>query len=254
MDVNSAGGGKVDIKRFIGAIDRLFAVNDIAGAEKLVETWKAEADALGDERGKLSIINEELGLSRRTGNKQKALAAVDEADALIKKLDLSEGASGATIYVNLATTLKAFGEAEKALSYYEAAESVYFSLGMDESFEYASLLNNRATAYSELKRYDEAENDFLISIDILKKLETHDGEIAVALINLAHAVYDRNDKDTDRVEKLLDECWEYINSTRQVRDANYAFILSKCAPSLRYFNRFDEADAVEAVAKSIYGK
>ena len=248
------GGGKVDIKRFIGTIDRLFASNDLAAAERLIDTWKAEADALGDDRGKLSIVNEELGLTRRTGNRQKALEAVETADALIKKLSLAENTSGATIYVNLATTLKAFGEAEKALDYYAAAESVYFSLNMDESFEYASLLNNRATAFSELGRFDEAENDFLISIDILKKLETHDGEIAVALINLAHAVYDRNEKDTDRVEKLLDECWEYLNSPRQVRDANYAFILTKCAPSLKYFNRTDEAEAVLAVAKSIYGK
>ena len=33
---------------------------------------------------------------------------------------------------------------------------------------------------------------------------------------------------------------------------NYAFIISKCAPSFKYFNRHDEAEALEAVAKVIY--
>jgi len=56
------------------------------------------------------------------------------------------------------------------------------------------------------------------------------------------------------VEALLDEAWDYLNSDRQPRDANYAFIISKCAPSLKYFNRNDEAEALLAVAKVIYGE
>ncbi|HBK02216.1 MAG TPA: hypothetical protein DDY77_04215, partial [Clostridiales bacterium] len=120
--------------------------------------------------------------------------------------------------------------------------------------EYAALLNNCGSALSELRRFDEAENLMKKAIEILKEDGTHDGEIAVSLINLAHLYYDRDDTSQKEVEKLLDEAWEYINSPRQPHDANYAFILSKCAPSLKYFHRFDEAEAITAVANEIYGK
>ena len=125
---------------------------------------------------------------------------------------------------------------------------------MEKSFEYAALLNNYGSALSEICRFDEAENLMKKAIEILKEDGTHDGEIAVSLINLAHLYYDRDDTSQKEVEKLLDEAWEYINSPRQPHDANYAFILSKCAPSLKYFHRFDEAEAILSVANEIYGK
>ena len=56
------------------------------------------------------------------------------------------------------------------------------------------------------------------------------------------------------MEALLDEAWEYINSPRQARDGNYAYVLRKCAPSFEYFQRPEEAQALRDVAKEIYGQ
>ena len=58
----------------------------------------------------------------------------------------------------------------------------------------------------------------------------------------------------EQVEQLLDEAWEYLNSPRQPRDGNYAYILRKCAPSFDYFQRPEAAQALREVAKEIYGK
>ena len=245
--------GSVDVRRFIEKLDKCFMTNDLAAAEKLISDRAAEAESVGDDRGLLTILNEGLGFYRRTNDFDKAMDCIDKVVALIDKVGVQRKVSGATIYVNLATTMKAFGRASEGLKYYDMAESVYLDNGMEASYEYSALLNNRASALSELKRYDEAELNLMIAIDILKADGKHDGEVAVALINLAHVVYDRDDGDTDRVEKLLDEAWEYINSDRQPHDANYAFIISKCAPSLKYFDRADEAEALLAVAKVIYG-
>ena len=86
----------------------------------------------------------------------------------------------------------------------------------------------------------------------MKKEGRHDGEIAISLVMLAHLTYDRDENATDQVEKLLDEAWEYINSPRQPRDGNYAYILRKCAPSFEYFQRPEAAQALREVAKEIY--
>ncbi|MBO4573103.1 MAG: tetratricopeptide repeat protein [Clostridia bacterium] len=246
--------GRINVSRFISALDECFSKNDLAMAGKLIDVWAEEAKALDDERGLLSVYNEGLGYYRRTGDEEKAMATVEAVDELIKSVGIADKVSGATIYVNLATTLKAFGRVERALKYYSLAENVYLANDMQSSFEYSALLNNRASAFGDLKKYDDAELNLLIATEILKEDGTHDAEVAVGLINLAHCVYDRNENDTDRVEKLLDEAWDYLNSSRCPRDAGYAFIISKCAPSLRYFNRVDEAEALEAVAAVIYGK
>ena len=50
----------------------------------------------------------------------------------------------------------------------------------------------------------------------------------------------------------LYEAWDYINSDNQPKDGNYAYILRKCAPSLDYFKRPEEAQACRDVAKEIY--
>ena len=244
---------RINVARFIAKLDECFKTNDLAAADKLIETWTNEALTLNDLRGLLSVQNEGLGLYRRTSNYNKAMKTIDLVIWLLDNLKLDNNVSGATILVNLATTMKAFGKAQEGLKYYAKAEEIYALNGLLTSFEYTALLNNRASSLDELNRFNEAEEDLLKAIEILKKDGTHDGEIAVSLINLAHVVYNRNDKDTARVEQLLDEAWEYINSPRQPHDSNYAFILSKCAPSLRYFKRVDEADAIEAVSKVIYG-
>jgi len=243
-----------DVRRFIEKLDACFMTDDLKGADEVVVAWVKHAREAGDDRLLLTVLNEALGLYRRSGDYEKARGAIDSVCALIEKTGVQRKVSGATVYVNLATTMKAFGMAEDGLRYYDMAESIYLDNGMSESYEYSALLNNRSSALAELKRYDEAETNLTLAIDILKAEGKHDGEVAVALINLAHVVYDRNDEDTPRVEALLDEAWDYLNSDRQPRDANYAFIISKCAPSLKYFNRNDEAEALLAVAKVIYGE
>ena len=120
------------------------------------------------------------------------------------------------------------------------------------TYEYAALLNNKAAALSALKRYDEAEAHWRQAVEILQKEGHHDGEIAISLVMLAHLTYDRDETATDQVERLLDEAWEYINSPRQPRDGNYAYILRKCAPSFEYFQRPEAAQALREVAKEIY--
>lgn len=245
--------GKINIGRVIGKLDSFFSSNDLDAAEAHLEYWEREARSLGDERSLLSILNEELGLFRRTGDKAKADLAVSEALAILGNLDVTALPTAATVIVNAATTMKAFGKASEAIPLYSEAEEIYRNAGKSADFDFAALLNNKAAALSELTRFDEAEECYNRAIDILKADGHHDGEIAVSLINLAHLYFDRDDNAYSEVEEALDLAWEYINSARQPHDANYAFILSKCAPSFRYFKRIDEADALEAVAEEIYG-
>ena len=241
----------INISRFISHLDSCFARNDLNEAVNTVKFWKNEAKALNDRRGLISVLNEELGLYRRLNDKENASLAISEISKLLS--DLPESRTKATILVNLATTLKAFDRQSEAMPYYEEAERLYKALGMENTYEFAAMLNNKSSLFIDLKQTDEAESCLMRAIDILKALGSHGADIALSIISLCHMYYDFGIKDTDEIEELLDSAWEHINDAGQKRDSLYAFAISKCAPSFRYFKRETEAMALEETALEIYG-
>lgn len=244
--------GKISVPRFIEKLDACFRRDDLRAAEACIAAWEREARSLGDRRGLLSVLNEAVGCYRRTRQEEKALTAVRECLAILEELHAAAQPSGATVLVNAATTLASFGQEEAALPLYARAACCYAENGLNKSYENAALLNNSAAALYALRRYDEAEEHWRRAIAILRREGCHDGEIALSLVMLAHLAYDRDDTAFPQVEALLDEAWEMLNSPRQPRDGNYAFILTKCAPSFDYFQRPEAAQALREVAKEIY--
>ncbi|MBQ8981782.1 MAG: tetratricopeptide repeat protein [Eubacterium sp.] len=242
----------LDVQRFLNKLDKCFNRNDMRGARDCISFWENEARQTGDERALLTILNEAVGVYRRTQKKGKALNAMQEAIDLVEKLGLSDTLSGSTVYINAATTLSFLGEEEKSLALYDKAARCYISNEKTQTYEYATLLNNKAGALNSLKRYDEAEACWKEAVEILKAEGKHDGEIAISLIMLAHLTYDRDDTAIDATEALIDEAWDFLNSERLIKDGNYAYVLRKCAPSFDYFQRPIEAQALRDVAKEIY--
>lgn len=245
-------GGRIEVSRFLERLDRCFARKDLQEAGRCISHWEAEARSAGDDRGLLTVLNEAVGLYRRTGQRRKGLQAAEECLLLLERTGQGDTLSGAVILTNAATNFCRFGECSRALPLYARAEAIYRRSGRTGAYEFAALLNNRAAALEELKRYDEAEKDWLDAIGILEEEGHHDADIAVSLVMLAHLAWDRDDAAQDRVESLLDRAWEYLNSSRQVRDADYAWALQKCVPSFEYFRRPDEARALREVAQEIY--
>ena len=228
---------KINIARFIERLDGCFNKNDMKAARECIEYWEAEARRLGDDSGLLTVLNEAVGFYRRSQKKSKALRAMEESLSLVEKLGLTQSLTGATIYINAATTLSFFGREEEGLRLYDKAAVCYLGNNMTETYEYAALLNNKAATLHGVKRYDEAEENWKDAIGILKKVGFHDGEIAISLVMLAQLTFDRDNTAYSQVEALLDEAWEYLNSDNQAKDGNYAYVLRKCAPSFAYFQR-----------------
>ena len=241
----------IDVKRFIDRLDDHLFDNDMKGVKECLSFWEREAKKLNDERGLLTVLNESVGFFRRSGKKDSALNAVKECLFLVDKLDLSKTLSGATIFINLATTLSSFGQSKEALELYDKAALCFEKADRKESYEFASLLNNKAATLYGLSRYDEAKKDWLYAIDILKSIGYHDGEIAISLLMLSHLTFDSDGTAYEKVESLLDEAWEYLNSNNQPKDERYAEVLRKCIPSFEYFKRPMEAEALREVIKEI---
>ena len=241
----------VPIARVMQKLDELFDKNDLRGVGVLLYYWEREARNLRDERGLLEILNEEIGYFRRTGEKERALSAVREAFSLIDGLGLDKNESSGTVYLNGATTMKAFGETVAAMDYYFKAKEIYDRVLSPDDYRLAAYYNNVSSAYKELGDVNNSEKCCYSAIAILEKSGKYQGEIAVTHVNLAHLYYDADNFD-ERVYEHMERAWELLSSDENEHDGNFAFLCSKCYPSFGYFGYFDYEKRLKTLVEKIY--
>ena len=71
--------GTVDIRRVIEKLDEYLNRRDYDAGERHLEYWLAEAEQSGDMRGALSLLNELIGLYRKTAKRQECLDTIKKA-------------------------------------------------------------------------------------------------------------------------------------------------------------------------------
>ena len=243
--------GAIPVDRIIRKIDALFDKNDYAAAGRILEHWEKEARLLKDRRGELSVQSELMGYYRKTGEKEKGLKSVERGLELVKLLGGEDGVSSATVYLNAATTLKAFGEAERALPLYEKAENIYGARLDENDARRAGLYNNHALALVDLKRYKEAENLYKHALAVMEKAEHGQADAAVTYVNMAH-LYETWQNDEEKISACMEKAEELLNTPSLPRNGYYAFVCSKCAPSFGYFGYFLVDEELQKRAKEIY--
>ena len=240
--------GRIDVSRAISKLDELFSRNALSDAGKLLDFWRGEAVRLNDRQGELSIVNEQLGFFRRTNEEDKAMEAVSRSLELIESLSMVDSVSSATILLNAATTLKAFGRAADALPLYERTLAVYQKDLDDGDVRLGGFYNNYALTLADLGMLSEAKEAYMRAISVMMSSENGKPEAAISYINMAY-LYPEHSAEAHsalkRASDLLEEC-SYMN------DGNYAFVLSKCAPAFRDFGYTDLAYRLEGRSKEIY--
>ncbi len=237
--------------RILVKMDELFSKNDLGAVGRLLAYWENEAKNLGDDRGLLEILNEKIGYFRRTSDSEKGLAAASDAFALIEKFDASEQLSSATVYLNGATTMKAFGKASDAMDYYEKARKIYEKSLEPNDYRLAAYHNNISSAYRDLGDLENAKRACLTALEILKGQDEYLGEVAVTHVNLAHIYYDADPCD-ERIYEHMEKAWKLLSSNEIKHDGNYAFIASKCYPSFGFFGYFEYKKRLKEHSERIY--
>lgn len=241
--------GRIPVMRIIEKLENCYNKDDMLEAGRLLEYWQEEAKSLLDMQGELSIVNEMLGHYRKVVDEKKGLLSVDRALFLIESLDKRDDFSSATIYLNMATTLKAFNKAKESIQYYDKAFSIY-SLNLDKAKDYlAGYYNNRATALCDLGDFNGAEECYNLALKNLSGDNIYtDG--AITYINLAH-LFDRKN-EREKVVDCLFKANELLNDEKAIKNGYYAFVLKKVAPSFRQFGFSIIADDFMKIAGEIY--
>ncbi len=245
---------RIPVGRVIEKLDAYFAKNDTDGAKRHLLHWKKEAEEGGDDRGLFTVLNELVGLFRKAGDEAHALQTTDALLALSAKLGMETGISGATVFLNAGTVYKAFGQPEKALTFFEKARALYESLLPPTDARLAGLYNNMALVLVDLGRYDEAESLYETALDILHKQPTPSPDVAVSHLNLANLIEARDGllDGNAAIMEQLDKAEAALNDPALPQDGYYAFVCEKCAPTFGYYGYFAaKADFAER-ARRIY--
>lgn len=244
----------VPVGRVIEKLDYYLDQGNHPEAERHLRYWLSEAESCHDMRGKLTILNEQIGLYRKTGKEAECLRAITEALSLADSLGIEESATYGTTLINAATGYKAFGKAADALPLYRRSKTIYESVLDPNDGRIGGLYNNMALALAELGMYSEAEELYQKAIKVMEKQENGALEVAITCLNLADLVAAESglEDGAEEIEKHLLEAEKLLNTEKLPRDGYYAFVCEKCAPVFGYYGYFVTEQELNRRAKEIY--
>lgn len=240
---------KLDGEKIIRELDLLFSKNMVKEAGAYLYDNLKLAKKYGDSAAEITVLNELIGYHRRTGDKNAAYEQISDAIFLADK-SFPGGITAANTYLNSATTLKCFGDAQKALPYYKKAYELYCENLSAGDYRFAGFFNNYGLALSDTGDFKGAENAFENALSRLSRTGENFSEIAVTYCNMAF-LFDRQSNGAN-VNECLDKALSALNDGRNVRDGYYAFNCEKCADAFKYFGRFFDQWTLEERANEIY--
>lgn len=246
--------GCISTDRILERLDKHLHANDYLSAERHLKYWLDEAILVGDGRTELFLLNELMGLYRKTGRRDEAI------ECAAKALDLAcENFGGtvtaATTYINVATVYKAFSLAEKSIPLFESARAIYEKSLDKNDARLGGLYNNMGLALVDLSRFDEARGLYHKAIDVMSKHSDRGGEVAITYLNLATAAEREHglvDGD-ELIRNYLDIAESLLENSKE-RDGYYAFVCEKCASVFGYYGRFMYEKALYDRAEAIYSE
>lgn len=242
----------ISTERILSKLDSHLYKNDYDSAEKHLLYWLTESVNARDHRAELLIRNELMGLYRKVGRENEAIACVEAAMSKIEELGIACQVGAATTFLNCATVYKAFGYAEKSLPIFDRTREVYENELDPSDSRLGGLYNNMALALVDCKRFSEAREMYEKAIVIMNVNKSY-LEVAITYLNLAtaseaeHGLIDACEvieEYLDKAESLL-EGWEK-------RNGYYAFVCEKCASVFGYYGRFAYEKEISERARRIY--
>jgi len=244
----------IPIRRVLAKLDGYLGQNDYAAGERLLLNWLREADACGDRQGKLTVLNEQIGIYRKMGKASECLAAINAALALMQELQMEDAVTGGTTYVNAATGYKALGRAADALPLYRRAQAVYEARLAPDDDRLAALYNNMALTLTALEQYREAEELFGKALAIMEQRPHGEAEAAITCLNLADLICAEEGYEAgeERIEAYLRRAEALLDTEDLPRDGNYAFVCEKCAPVFGCYGYFYTEETLKQRAREIY--
>ncbi|MBO6119124.1 MAG: tetratricopeptide repeat protein [Lachnospiraceae bacterium] len=236
----------IDMERIKYKLDMHFDKKEFDQAERLINYWLVEAKNGNNKKAELELQNEYMGFLRKMNRREDAIFHAEKALEIVRELKLDRTVGGATIFLNVATVYKAFGNPNTAMSFFTKAKEVYDQNLKEDDKLFAGLYNNMALAAVDLKQYDAAENYYKKAISIMKGIENGELDTAISYLNYADLLYAKYKSDVSEdyekysasIEENVNTAWKLLNLETTPHDEYYRFVCEKCASSFGFYGFF----------------
>ena len=237
------------VKSFFEELDALFAANRIREAGECIERWMKNTEAPSEWNLHLTVLNEQLGYLRSTGQKAKGIAAVIECIRVIGEHGLQNDPGTEKMYINIATTLCRFQRAEEGLSFYRKAEEL-MERECAGDYLFATLYNNEASAYLQMGRPDHALTLYEKALARLRRLPGTYPTQAVTYANESDLYLElRQVHERHLALQKMQECLDHSDNEY---NSDYASACRKCASAYGRAGLMQEENELIRRAERIY--
>jgi tetratricopeptide (TPR) repeat protein len=239
--------------RVLEKLDEILRKNDFDSAKRHLTYWLEEAKMLGDNDGKLLVLNELMGLSRKVGDGEQAISYVQKALSLIEELNLTSNVVAGTTFLNSATVYKAFNEPQKSIELFEKAKTNYEQNLSPNDERLGGLYNNMALTLVDLKEFDKAYEFYRKAIFVMQENLDKQPEQAITLLNIASAKESQLGLELAKkeIDQLLIKAKDLLEQCKDRNDGNYAYTCEKCATVFGYYGDLEYQKILENRSRSI---
>lgn len=229
----------MNVDVFFNGLDALFSKGDMEAVEPYFQEQQKQAEEEQDIGAQITILNERMGFYRETSQYEKAKDCIRKVLALIETAGLADSLPHATTLLNSANALRAAGELEPAMEYYNRVFALFEGRVPQKDFRYAELYNNVSLLYQELGRFDMASQCLLNAFAIVQELPGKEFQLAVTLTNLGSSQLQEG--KTEEAVQHLDQAITLFKSM-QVSDTHMAAALSAMGEACFRQKEFQKAE------------
>lgn len=228
----------MDVNNFLNALDKLYEERKLKEVEPLFNKSIEQAVAENDLATQFTILNEMMGFFRDTSQYEKSISACNRCLLLMKDMGIEGTVDYATSLQNIANAHRAAGMLDKALEYYRLADEIYKRNIDAGDYRFASLNNNIALVYQELRDFEKAAEHLEAALSIIQNIEGSEIEVATTYSNLAATLLEinRTDEAVGYLEKAL-----AVFEKDKVKNFHYSAALSAMAAAKCKQKKYEEA-------------
>ena len=179
----------MDINKVLMEYDNMFGVQSLEQIDDYLTEQIEAALTEKDYGSALTLMNEMLGFCRDTSQKEKGLHYCELVQRMLDKMGLSGTKEYGTALLNVASTLRAFGEYKKSKALYMETESVYQANLPAGDFAFSGLYNNWSLLYEEMGDFSSAETLLRKALAVVEKYPSAEIEQATTRSNLAMTLF-----------------------------------------------------------------
>lgn len=174
----------MDVREILRQYDEMMGRNSVKDLQDFLTGHLQEALSTGDKSAQISLYNELVGITRRSGDMKTAVDACGNVIRLMEELGLDRTRDFAVALINIATTYRAYGIFDEAKKCYDRASSLMDELGINDPLMLSLYNNNVALLYIDRRDYRHAKEYLERALSIVENEPSLSQEKETSLSNL----------------------------------------------------------------------